>query len=132
VPIELNHTIVSSRSREEGATFLAELFDLKVGDPWGPFLPITTDNGVTLDYVTQADGDITTQHYAFLVSEQEFDEIWGRIQARGITYYPEPFMHRENEINHNDGGRGLYFLDPSGHGMEIITRPYGSGDQYDD
>ena len=125
--IELNHTIVNSKDREEGARFLAELFDLELTDPWGPFIPIEVANGVTLDYMTQPDGEITTQHYAFLVSEQEFDEIWDRIKERGITYYPEPHFQHPNEINHHDGGRGLYFLDPSGHGMEIITRPYGSG-----
>jgi extradiol dioxygenase family protein len=129
--IELNHTIVHSKDRDEGARFLAELFDLKVGDAWGPFVPVQV-GGVTLDYATQPNGDITTQHYAFLVSEQEFDEIWGRIRERAITFWPEPFMVHENEINHHDGGRGLYFLDPSGHGMEIITRPYGSGDDHDD
>lgn len=126
MPIELNHTIVHTRDREEGARFLADLFDLEVGQPWGPFLPIEVANGVTLDYATQA-GEIATQHYAFLVTEQEFDEIWGRIKERDITFYPEPFLQHPGEINHHDGGRGLYFLDPSGHGMEIITRPYGSG-----
>ena len=126
MPIDLNHTIVHSRSREESAAFLADLFGLEVGPPYGPFLPVSTSNGVALDYLTVgADAEIAIQHYAFLVSEEEFDEIWGRIKDQGITYYPEPFLQSENQINHNDGGRGLYFLDPSGHGMEIITVPYG-------
>jgi len=122
--IELNHTIVHSRDRLEGAEFLASLFGLEVGDPWGPFLPVQV-SGVTLDYMTTDQDPIQVQHYAFLVSEDEFDEIWGRIKERGITFYPDPHLHRQDEINHNDGGRGLYFLDPSGHGMEIITVPYG-------
>lgn len=123
--IELNHTIVHAHSREDSAHFLAELFDLEVGAPWGPFLPVQV-GGVTLDYATVGtDEAVAVQHYAFLVSEQDFDEIWGRIKDRDISYYPEPSMQHENEINHNDGGRGLYFLDPSGHGMEIITVPYG-------
>ena len=66
-------------------------------------------------------------HYAFLVSEQEFDEIFGRIQRAGIAYYADPWHRRPGEINHNDGGRGAYFADPNGHNLEIITRPYGSG-----
>jgi catechol 2,3-dioxygenase-like lactoylglutathione lyase family enzyme len=121
--IELNHTIVHAHDREDSAHFLADLFGLQVGAPWGPFLPVQV-SGVTLDYATVGpDEQVTTQHYAFLVSE--FDQIWGRIKDQGITYYPEPFMRTENEINTNDGGRGLYFLDPNGHGMEIITVPYG-------
>lgn len=124
--IDLNHTIVHAHDREVSARFLADLFGWEVGAPYGPFLPLQTDNGVALDYYTVGpDAEIAPAHYAFLVSEQEFDEIWGRIKDRGITYYPEPFMQHENQINHNDGGRGLYFLDPSGHGMEILTVPYG-------
>jgi extradiol dioxygenase family protein len=131
--IELNHTIVHAHDRDASAHFLADLFGWEVGPPYGHFLPVQTDNGVTLDYAgVGPDAQVAVQHYAFLVSEDEFDVIWGRIEDRGITYYPEPWMQNENEINHNDGGRGLYFLDPSGHGMEILTRPYGSGDQYPD
>ena len=78
-----------------------------------------------MDFSTTT-GIITTQHYAFLVSEEEFDGCFERIQAAGVTYYPDPSLSRPDEINHNDGGRGLYFLDPAGQVMEIITRPYGS------
>ncbi len=85
---------------------------------------MATSNGVTLDFSTST-GTITTQHYAFLVSEEEFDGCFERIQAAGVTYYhyPDPSLSRPGEINHNDGGRGLYFLDPAGNGTEIITRP---------
>jgi catechol 2,3-dioxygenase-like lactoylglutathione lyase family enzyme len=124
--VELNHTIVAARDREESARFLAHILGLEVGAPWGPFLPVATANGVTLDYAT-ADGEVTTQHYAFLVSEEEFDASFRRIRAAGIDYWADPHGQRPGEINHNDGGRGVYFFDPSGHGMEIITRPYGSG-----
>jgi len=124
MPVDLNHTIVHAKDREASAHHLADLLGLEVGDPWGPFLPVTATNGVTLDFASFG-GDVTPQHYAFLVSEEEFDEIFGRIKDAGITYYPEPHMSVPNEINHNDGGRGLYFLDPSGHGMEILTVPYG-------
>ncbi|GAB3976867.1 hypothetical protein GCM10029978_064960 [Actinoallomurus acanthiterrae] len=70
---------------------------------------------------------IDPQHYAFLVSEEEFDAIFGRIQEAGVTYYADPFHQEPGRINHLDGGRGAYFSDPNGHNLEIITRPYGSG-----
>ncbi|WP_235503444.1 hypothetical protein [Aeromicrobium sp. Root344] len=65
------------------------------------------------------------QHYAFLVSDDEFDEVLGRIQERELSYWADPFHGRPDEINHNDGGRGVYWADPNGHNLEIITRPYG-------
>jgi catechol 2,3-dioxygenase-like lactoylglutathione lyase family enzyme len=122
--IDLNHTIVHARDRRESAEFLGYVLGLEVGAPWGPFLPVATGNGVALDFMTDA-GEIATQHYAFLVSEEEFDGIFGRVKDAGITYYPDPHLSVENQINHNDGGRGFYFLDPSGHGMEVLTVPYG-------
>jgi catechol 2,3-dioxygenase-like lactoylglutathione lyase family enzyme len=127
MPVHLNHTIVHARDRQESAEFLAGILGLKVGPAWGPFLPVETGNGVTLDFATTSAEKITTQHYAFLVSEAEFDAAFARIQEAGLTYYADPFGHGVNEINHNDGGRGVYFFDPSGHGLEIITRPYGGG-----
>lgn len=124
--IELNHTIVAGKDRKVSAEFLAGILGLEIGTPWGPFLPLATSNGVTLDFVTSTEA-IAPQHYAFLVSAEEFDGCFERIQAASVTYYPEPNLSRPGELNHNDGGRGLYFLDPAGHGMEIITRPYDSG-----
>ncbi len=123
--VELNHTIVAAKDRQVSAEFLAGILGLKVGAAWGPFLPLQTSNSVTLDFVSSAE-TITMQHYAFLMSEEEFDGAFERIKAAGVTYYPGPDLSRPGEINHNDGGRGLYVLDPAGHGMEIITRPYGS------
>jgi catechol 2,3-dioxygenase-like lactoylglutathione lyase family enzyme len=125
MPVELNHAIVAAHDPQVSAEFLAGILGLEVGAPWGPFLPVTTSNGVTLDF-SASTGTTTTQHYAFLVSEQEFDGCFERIQAAGLTFYPGPNLSRPGEINRNDGGRGLYLLDPAGHGMEIITRPYGS------
>ncbi|MFI9626062.1 VOC family protein [Streptomyces sp. NPDC052042] len=123
--VELNHTIVHARDKRESAEFLAAILGLEVGEEWGPFLPLSTANGVTLDFASASEESIATQHYAFLVSEAEFDAAFARIQERGITYYADPHRERPGEINHNDGGRGVYFLDPVGHAMEIITRPYG-------
>jgi catechol 2,3-dioxygenase-like lactoylglutathione lyase family enzyme len=124
--VQLNHTIVHSHDRRESAAFLSEVLGLPSPVPFGPFLTVETANGVTLDFI-DAEGDITSQHYAFLISETEFDEIFGRIQERGLQYWADPGRDRQGSINHNDGGRGVYFEDPSGHFLEIITRPYGSG-----
>jgi catechol 2,3-dioxygenase-like lactoylglutathione lyase family enzyme len=125
--VELNHTIVAARDKRASAEFLAHILGLQVGPPYGPFLPVETSNGVTLDFRDSDADRITTQHYAFLVSEEEFDAIFGRIKADGVPYFADPGHRRAGEINHNDGGRGLYFPDPDGHNLEIITRRYGSG-----
>jgi catechol 2,3-dioxygenase-like lactoylglutathione lyase family enzyme len=124
--VELNHTIVSARDKETSASFLADLLGLPEPTPFGPFMTVQTANGVTLDFL-DTDAEIVSQHYAFLVSETEFDEIFGRIQQRGLSYWADPRHQLAGEINTNDGGRGVYFEDPSGHLLEIITRPYGSG-----
>ena len=122
--VELNHTIVAARDRRASAAFLAEVMGLAAPTPFGPFMVVEVANGVSLDFA-DADGDITSQHYAFLVSEAEFDQIFGRIQQWRLPYWADPGQRRPGEINHNDGGRGVYFPDPDGHFLEIITRPYG-------
>ena len=124
--ISFNHTIVASRDREESARFFTELFGLPAAKQYGPFLVVELEHGASLDYA-QTDGDIHPQHYAFLVTEDEFDAIYGRIRERGLQHWADPRGSRPGEINHNDGGRGVYFQDPGGHYLEIITRPYGSG-----
>jgi catechol 2,3-dioxygenase-like lactoylglutathione lyase family enzyme len=123
--VELNHTIVHAKDREASARFMSEVFDLPKAEPFGPFLVIRTANGVSLDYI-EAPEPITPQHYAFLVSESEWDAIFGRVKARGLTWWADPMKARPGEINTHWGGRGVYFDDPSGHFLEIITRPYGS------
>ena len=124
--IDFNHTILRARHSEQSARFLAEMLGLPSPRRWGPFQMVTTDNGANLDYM-DADGDITPQHYAFLVGDDEFDEIFGRIRERALPYWADPGRTQLAEINRHDGGRGLYFEDPNGHLLEIITRPYGSG-----
>lgn len=124
--VQLNHTIVSARDSEASATFLAEILGLPPPARYGPFQMVETANGVTLDFA-DAQGEITPQHYAFLVSEAEFDEIFGRIERRGLPFWADPGQNRPGQINTNDGGRGTYFEDPDGHILEIITRPYGAG-----
>ncbi|WP_282687938.1 MULTISPECIES: VOC family protein [unclassified Streptomyces] len=123
--VELNHTIVHCKDNRESAEFFADLLDLTVGEEWGPFIPVVLANSVTLDFATIPAASITPQHYAFLVSEAEFDSAFAKIQARGIEFYADPHKKHPGEINHNDGGRGVYFPDPGGHWLELITRPYG-------
>lgn len=123
--IELNHTIVPARNAHASATFLAGILDLGPPKPFGPFWAVSLENGVTLDF-QNSDEHIPIEHYAFLVSESEFDAIFERIRERGLTWWADPAHERPFEINRNDGGRGLYWNDPDGHYLEIITRPYGS------
>ena len=127
MPVQLNHTIVAVRDKRESATFFAEILGLAPPTPYGPFLVVQVDNDVSLDFADDQ-WDVHPQHYAFLVSEPEFDQIFGRIRERGLPYWADPGKTRPDEFNTNDGGRGLYWEDPSGHFLEIITRPYGSGE----
>ena len=123
--IELNHTIVYSRNKRASSDFLAAIFGLPDPVAWGPFLAVAVANSVTLDFL-DSDDVIAPQHYCFLVSEDEFDQIFGRIQARGLPYWADPAKKQKGEINTHFDGRGVYFEDPGGHFLEIITRPYGS------
>ncbi|OBF02169.1 MULTISPECIES: VOC family protein [unclassified Mycobacterium] len=126
--INFNHTIVAARDKRESAEFLTELFGLPSPKPFGHFMVVQLEHDVSLDYADAPEGaEITRQHYAFLVSEEEFDSIYGKISSRGLEHWADPGANRPGEINHRDGGRGVYFRDPSGHAMEILTRPYGSG-----
>jgi catechol 2,3-dioxygenase-like lactoylglutathione lyase family enzyme len=123
VPVHLNHTIVAARDKRESAAFLADVLGLEPPTSFGPFAVVALDNDVSLDFV---DDDVAhPRHYAFLVTEAEFDQIFGRIRARGLDYWADPFEQHAGEINTNDGGRGVYWKDPNGHVLEIITRPYG-------
>ncbi|MDX3608367.1 MULTISPECIES: VOC family protein [Streptomyces] len=123
--VELNHTIIHCKDNRESAEFFADLLDLTVGEEWGPFIPVVLANSVTLDFATLPADSITPQHYAFLVSEAEFDSAFAKIQELGIEFYADPRRKHPGEINRNDGGRGVYFPDPGGHWLELITRPYG-------
>ena len=124
--MELNHTIVSCRDQQRSAAFLTEILGLPAATRFAHFLVVQADNGVSLDY-SETSGDVTSQHYAFLVGEAEFDAAFGRIRDQELTYWADPGKSRPGQINTRDGGRGLYFDDPDGHVMEILTRPYGSG-----
>ncbi|MGE5526563.1 MAG: VOC family protein [Rhodospirillaceae bacterium] len=125
--VKLNHTIVHVRDKQASAAFLAEILGLPEPVPFGPFLGVETGNEVTLDFMDDT-GPIRAQHYAFLVGEAEFDAIFARIRGRKLEYWADPGQQHVNTINTRDGGRGLYFEDPDGHLLEILTRPYGSGE----
>ena len=124
--IELNHTIVWCRDQEKSAQFLADMLGRPAPSRFGPFHVVTLDNGVSLDFHA-VEGPITSQHYAFLISEEDFDAVLQRIRERRLDYWADPRASRPGEINRNDGGRGVYFPDPDGHFLEVLTRPYGSG-----
>lgn len=123
--IQFNHLLIFARDKHEAAHFLTSLFGLPDPTPAGFFLAVDMANAVTLHY-GEPGIDFPSQHYAFLVSDEEFDAIFARIRERGLSFWADPRRQQPDQINTNHGGRGVYFMDPSGHGLEIITRPYGS------
>lgn len=118
--VDLNHTIVPAYDKKASAEFLADVLGLGAPKAFGPFLCVETANGVSLDYDDR--WEVTHHHYAFLVGEDDFDGIFARVGERGLTYWADPGHQRPNVVNAN--GRGFYFEDPSGHNMEVLTRPY--------
>ncbi|HEY0815707.1 MAG TPA: VOC family protein [Pseudonocardia sp.] len=123
--IELNHTIVAARDRRAAARFVADVLGRPAPVPFGPFAVVELDNGVSLDFVDRSD-EIVPQHYAFLITEDDFDAVAARLRERGVATFADP-GHRTPGHNTDDGGRGLYFSSPDGHNLEVLTRPYGSG-----
>ncbi|WP_424214874.1 VOC family protein [Streptomyces sp. BI20] len=124
--VALNHTIVHARDNRESAEFFSALMGLEITSEWGPFVAVELANGVTLDFASLPEGvPLTPQHYAFLVSEEEFTAVYARIVAGGVPHWADPRRERAGEINRQDGGRGVYFTDPAGHYLEILTVPYG-------
>jgi catechol 2,3-dioxygenase-like lactoylglutathione lyase family enzyme len=122
--IELNHTIVPARDKEESARFYERMLGFKYEGPMGHFAPIRIPSqSLTLDFDTWEES-FQPQHYAFKVSEAEFDEIFGRIVEAGLSYGSGPFSPEDMQINRWNGGRGVYFRDPSGHLLELLTRDY--------
>ena len=122
--VQLNHTIVLAKDREASASFYSEVLGVPVAGRMGPFVVVALDNAVTLDFVSVGDGRIPSQHYAFKVSPEEWEEIFGRIVARDLPYWADPFHRHPGETNTEFGGRGVYFEDPNGHNLEIMTTDY--------
>lgn len=123
---QLDHTIVSATDPDRSVAFLSELLGLEEPGTFAHFRTVETGNGVSLDY-SRAHGKFPRIHLAFRVTEAQFDEIFGRIREWDLDYWADPGHETHGEINHHDGGRGVYFNDPDGHSLEILTRPYGSG-----
>jgi catechol 2,3-dioxygenase-like lactoylglutathione lyase family enzyme len=124
--VELNHTIVPCRDKHASASFYTEILGLPPHSTYGPFTVVELANGASLDFADDH-GEPVSRHYAFLVSDDEFDAILSRIKERGLDYWADPNKNRPGEINHNDGGKGVYWYDPDGNYLEIITVPYGGG-----
>jgi extradiol dioxygenase family protein len=126
MPVQLNHTIVNVHDRDASAAWFCDIMGVGPPTDFGPFKVVELDNGVSMDFIEAGDDfDVQLQHYAFLVSDEEWDQIFDRIVERGITYYADPGLQEEGQINHHFGGRGVYWFEPSGHLLEIITVPYG-------
>ena len=124
--IAFNHSIPAARNRHESAAFLAGLFGLAEPTTWGPFATVTFEDGTFIQFAEPAVDEIQMQHYAFLVGDDDFDAIYQRILDRGLEHWADPQRSQPGRINTNHGGRGVYFMDPAGHGLEVLTRPYGS------
>ncbi len=124
---QLNHTIVWCSDKARSSAFLCELLSLPPAKPFSHFLVVEMGNGVSMDFMDKQ-GSITHQHYAFLVSDAEFDAGFALIQRRGQTWWADPARSKPGEINRHWGGRGVYFEDPDGHLLELITKPYGAID----
>jgi catechol 2,3-dioxygenase-like lactoylglutathione lyase family enzyme len=122
--VQLNHTIVWVHNQKESADFLTSILGLPQPARFGPFLVVALDNDVSLDLYEKGDEKISLQHYAFLMTEDEFDAIFARIRERKLEYWADPGRTKAGEIYREFGGRGLYFMDPNGHLLEIMTRPY--------
>ncbi|RJF91495.1 VOC family protein [Sphingomonas cavernae] len=123
MPAQLNHTIVWCHDKMQSSAFVADILGLPAPRQFMHFQVVDLDNGVSLDFM-EKEGDVALQRYAFLIGEDEFDTVFERISAAG-PYWADPPCSKPGEINRHDGGRGVYFADPNGHLLEVITRPYG-------
>jgi catechol 2,3-dioxygenase-like lactoylglutathione lyase family enzyme len=122
---QLNHTIVWCSDKHRSSAFMAEMLGLPAPQPFAHFMVVSLGNGVSMDFM-EKQGPVAMQHYAFLVGDAEFDAGFGRIVDKGLSYWADPARSKPGEINHHWGGRGVYFEDPDGHFLELITKPYGS------
>ena len=118
-----NHTIIASRNREESATFFRDIFEFAEAPSWGVFTNLQCADGVLLQFA-EPPVEIQIQHYAFLVDDDHFDRAYAQLCERGIEHWADPQRQLPGRTNTEHGGRGVYFLDPAGHGIEMITRPY--------
>jgi len=125
VNAKLNHTIVWCRDQEKSARFLTEILGLPPARRFMGFLVVDLANDVSLDYLPAESEPISLQHFAFLISEDDFDAALPRVRKIAKKIWADPARKQPGRINHHFGGRGVYFEDPDGHLFELITRPYG-------
>jgi catechol 2,3-dioxygenase-like lactoylglutathione lyase family enzyme len=121
--VTFNHTIIAAKDRNESARFFRELLELPEAPSWGPFINVQLDGGVLLQFA-EPPVEIQMQHYAFLLDDDLFDRAYRRLREGGVEHWADPQMTRPGETNTEHGGRGVYFKDPAGHAIELITRPY--------
>ena len=119
---QLDHTIVPARDKDESARFLAGILGLPEPGAMGHFAVVALDGGVSIDFA-DAGGPITPMHYAFRVDEARFDAAFARVVEQGLPYWADPRRSRPGEVAQRGAGRGFYFEDPSGHYLEVLTRP---------
>ncbi len=124
--VQLNHTIIWCRDKQKSSAFLVDVLGLPPPIPFGPMLVVRLQNSISVDFYNK-DGDIAQQHYAYLVNEEEFDQIFARVRDKGLTYWADPGKQQPGEVYRHFGGRGIYFDDPDGHLLEVMTRPYEIG-----
>ena len=125
--ITLNHTIVAAKNNVESAKWYQEIFGFEFKKEWRHFAVVKINDTLTFDFYTKTE-QYSKQHYAFKVDDKKFDEIFDRITSKGIPYASHPeFLGRDKfnyEINNEYGGRGVYFVDPAGHALEMLTVDY--------
>jgi catechol 2,3-dioxygenase-like lactoylglutathione lyase family enzyme len=130
--IVLDHTIVPAKDKVASAEFFAEIFGLKVKPGQGRFAQVQVNESLTFDFADEPEAwggpgfDPRTgksHHYAFHISEPEFEAIFGRVKAKGLAYGSGPYNHTDGQIYTRRGGRGFYFEDPNGHLLEVMTVP---------
>ena len=121
MPITLNHTIVPAHDKEAAARFFARIFGLRFEGASGHFAPVHLNDTLTLLFDQESSFD--SHHYAFHVDDAEFDTILGRVKAAGLRYGSAPWSLEDGKLNDWNGGRGVYFKDPDGHILELMTVP---------
>jgi catechol 2,3-dioxygenase-like lactoylglutathione lyase family enzyme len=119
--IVLDHTIVPAKDKIASAEFFAEIFGLRVKAGQGYFTQVQINDSLTFDFADQPEP--RSHHYAFHISEAEFDAIFGRVKAKGLPYGSGPYNHTDGQTYTRRGGRGFYFEDPNGHLLEVMTVP---------
>jgi catechol 2,3-dioxygenase-like lactoylglutathione lyase family enzyme len=119
MPVILDHTIVPAKDKVASAKFFAEMFGLTVKPGQGYFAQVRVNESLTFDFADEPKPQ--SHHYAFHISDAEFEAVLRRVKTRGLAYGSGPYSHADGQINNRRGGRGFYFADPNGHLLEVMT-----------